>query len=434
MYKKGVKLDEAGMYSEASEYYINALARKKTNVDAKIALNKTGQKVLDEKLMEFYQAQAVDDHKRAVYTFLEATSFSDRVDLVGVELEIPRNYDEMFAESRKQYVADLYSKANNELEEENYQDANNYFAEIKRLLPEYRNVETLSKIAFQEPLYQEGLKLYEQSEYREAYRLFHQINERGNYKDSKNLEDICLENGKYTVGIVALKNSSKQSGADEAIASAIAREAINSNNPFLKILDRSQTENILKEQYLSMSGRVEVSQANMAGELLGAEALLTGEIIRAEVNQGGTEKVGRRGFKAIPRQVKDQKTGKSKTVYSYDRVNYYEITKQNQAIVSFQYRLVSTRTGEVLAADVITIEKSDRTEYIDYSGDIRYLYPGTWGSNSSLDRVDRNYSRKNALNQKASGRKEVRSSEALATDAYSDIANRVAKALLDKIE
>jgi hypothetical protein len=243
-----------------------------------------------------------------------------------------------------------------------------------------------------------------------------------------------LENGKYTVGIVALKNSSKQSGADEAIASAIAREAINSNNPFLKILDRSQTENILKEQYLSMSGRVEVSQANMAGELLGAEALLTGEIIRAEVNQGGTEKVGRRGFKAIPRQVKDQKTGKSKTVYSYDRVNYYEITKQNQAIVSFQYRLVSTRTGEVLAADVITIEKSDRTEYIDYSGDIRYLYPGTWGSNSSLDRVDRNYSRKNALNQKASGRKEVRSSEALATDAYSDIANRVAKALLDKIE
>ena len=41
MLKKGFKLDEAGMKTEAVEYYIDALVRKKTNVDAKIALKKT---------------------------------------------------------------------------------------------------------------------------------------------------------------------------------------------------------------------------------------------------------------------------------------------------------------------------------------------------------------------------------------------------------
>jgi hypothetical protein len=179
---------------------------------------------------------------------------------------------------------------------------------------------------------------------------------------------------------------------------------------------------------------VEVTQANMAGELLGADALLTGEVLRADINNGGTERLTRRGFRAIPRQVKDPATGKKKTVYSYERVQYDEVIKQNQSVVSFQYRLISTRTGEVLAADVITIEKSDRTEYVDYSGDIRYLYPGTWGANISLDKVDRSYSQKNRLDQRAAARKEVRSAEALATDAYSEIANRVARALIDKIE
>lgn len=434
LFKKGEKLDEAGMYKEATEYYINALARKRGNIDAKIALKKSGQRVLDERLMEFYQAQAIDDHKRAVYSYLEAQAFSERVLMVGVELDIPSNYEDMFESSKKQYVSSLYSSASERLENENYEEASAKFEEIKRLLPEYKNVQELSRMAFQEPLYQEGLKLYNEGRYRDAWRVFHQINKEGDYKDSRNLEIICLENGRYTVGIVTLKNSGKQGGADEAIATAVAREILNGENPFLRLLDRSQTESILKEQYLNMSGAVEVTQANMAGELLGADALLTGEVLRADINNGGTERLTRRGFRAIPRQVKDPATGKKKTVYSYERVQYDEVIKQNQSVVSFQYRLISTRTGEVLAADVITIEKSDRTEYVDYSGDIRYLYPGTWGANISLDKVDRSYSQKNRLDQRAAARKEVRSAEALATDAYSEIANRVARALIDKIE
>lgn len=433
MYKKGVKLDEAGMRKEATEYYIDALARKRTNVDAKIALKKTGQQVLDDILVEFYQAQAVEDHKRAVYAYREADAFRDRVAFVGVELEIPGNYDRMYEDVKSIYVSELYQSANEQLEEEDYEAATAILDEIKDLSPAFKDVQQLSKMAFQEPLYRQGLELYEENKYREAYYIFASINQKGSYKDSRSLQEICQENGKYTVGLVEIKNSSGSNGADEALASAIAREVLNSNDPFLRLLDRSQTELLLKEQYLSMSGTVEASKAAMAGELLGAQALLTGEVIRADLQNGGTQRLTKYGFKANPVRVKDAKTGKTKTVYTYERVNYYEVRKQNQAVVSFQYRLVSTTTGEVLAADVITMEKSDETEYVEYSGDIRYLYPGSWGRTKVQDKVDRSYSRKSKLNSLADAPKNVRSAEALATDAYSDIANRVSRAILDKI-
>lgn len=434
MYKKGKKLDEAGMYSEATEYYLDALARKRTNVDAKIALKNSGQKVLDDHLMEFYQAQAIDDHKRAVYSYLSALEFKDRVSYVGVNLDMPSNYEDMFKQSKMSYVSGLYGEANEYLEVEDYEKATAKFEEIKKLVPDFKNVKELSKTAFQEPLYQKALGLYDNSEYRDAFYLFQKVNSQGEYKDSKSLEAICLENGLFTVGIVAFKNSGKVSGADEALAAAIAREALNSGNPFLRILDRSQTKEILDEQYLSMSGNVELSKANLAGELLGAEALLTGEVIRADLQNGGIDRAARRGFKARPVQVKDPKTGKKRTKYYYDRVQYYEVKKQNQAVISFQYRLVSTSTGEVLAADVVTIEKSDETEYIEYNGDVKYLYPGTWGKSTAQDKVDRSYTRKNSITRLSKAKTEVRSSDALATDAYNDIGRRVSSELVSKIK
>ena len=75
MYKKGVKLDEAGLHHEAAGFYINALQKKASNSDAIVALKKTGQKVLDDYLADFYQFYADKKHKKAVYAYHEASAF-----------------------------------------------------------------------------------------------------------------------------------------------------------------------------------------------------------------------------------------------------------------------------------------------------------------------------------------------------------------------
>ena len=94
-----------------------------------------------------------------------------------------------------------------------------------------------------------------------------------------------------------------------------------------------------------------------------------------------------------------------------------------------QYRLISTATSEILAADLITLERSDQTEYIEYNGNIDQLYPGTWGKVQIMDKVDQNYRARRNLKKLHKAQKTVRSAEELATDIYGDIAKRVANEL-----
>ena len=92
------------------------------------------------------------------------------------------------------------------------------------------------------------------------------------------------------------------------------------------VLERSKIEQILKEQNLGASGRIDPSSAAQIGKLLGADAVVIGTISQFNVEQsqsGGS--IG--GFLGI---------GGS--------------TEKNKAIVQVTSRLVSTTTGEILAA------------------------------------------------------------------------------------
>lgn len=91
------------------------------------------------------------------------------------------------------------------------------------------------------------------------------------------------------------------------------------------VLERSKIEQILQEQNLGASGRVDASTAAQIGKILGADAVIIGTITQFNVEQsrsGGN--IG--GFLGI---------GGSR--------------EKNKAIVQVNSRLVSTTTGEILA-------------------------------------------------------------------------------------
>ena len=434
MLKKGLKLDEVGMKTEAVEYYINALERKKTNIDAKIALKKAGQNVLDDKLANFYQAQAIDDHKKAVYAYLDAVKFRDRVQFVGVNLDLPDSYMQMYEESKSFYINQLYASANEDLRKENYVEAKAKLDEVQLLSPNFKDSFKLSTEAFQQPLYNTAIEAYNMGAYREAYYLFEQINSKGNFRDSRSLQDICQENGKYTVGLLPVENKTAHKEMSEAITASLSRAILESQNPFLRILDRSKTKIVLQEQRLNMNGTFENSESASAGQLLGADVILSGEIIQGNLTDGNLEREQKKGFSSRAVKIKDPKTGQTRTVYEYDRVYYSVVRQQNLAACTFQYRLISTTTGEIIAADVINIERNDNLEYVDYKGDIRTLYPGTWGSRNSDDRIDQNFSSKRNLERMAKAQRNIKSSSQLASDVYFVIGNEIADALIKTIK
>ena len=72
MTKKGITLEQQGMYSEASTYYLLALERKSTNIDATMGLKRTGQLVMDDYLADFFKSHTAKDSKSSVYGYLKA--------------------------------------------------------------------------------------------------------------------------------------------------------------------------------------------------------------------------------------------------------------------------------------------------------------------------------------------------------------------------
>ena len=78
-------MDEAGLSNEATDMYMQSLAKKNTNIDAQIALKKTGQRVLNDQLDEFNRLQMLKDYDDAVLKYEIAELFHQRVKAYNID-------------------------------------------------------------------------------------------------------------------------------------------------------------------------------------------------------------------------------------------------------------------------------------------------------------------------------------------------------------
>ena len=429
-YKKGKKLEEAGLNYEAANFYINSLKRKSTNSDAIVALKRTGQIVLDDLFADFYKYYADEKTKQAVYAYLEATAFEKEVENVNVRLSSAAYYEDYYKEVKTIYIQQLYNLAQKDLDNEQFAEAEEKLQEIQKLDPSYKDVGELKKFAFVEPRYRMAIKSYDNNEFRKAYFIFEEIIEAsGNYKESKELMSICKENARYTVGVLRFDNSSNVKGIETAISGSIVRELMSFNDPFLVVIDRSNTQQLISEQKLGMTGIIDQSSAAKAGELLGAKAILVGKVISAKKVQGRLMKQSKTGYLGKPITKVNPETGQKYTTMIYSKVYYYRYTQKNIVNCTFQYQLVSTETGEILISDMIEETLTDEITYSTFNGDSKYLYKGTWTSmtkKNANDKVYNTHSAKNELNRELKARKDIRSVGNLSNEMFKKISKQAA--------
>jgi hypothetical protein len=434
MYKKGQKLDEAGLHYEASTFYINSLQRKATNSDAILALKKTGQQVLDDYYAVFYQHYADRKIKKAVYAYQEAERFKKRVDAVNVKLDVADYYEDYYKEMKTLYIEQLYATAQEDLDNENFKEAEEKLKEIQRLEPTFKNVEELTTFAFVEPKYRLGIRAFDNHEYRKAYHYFEEVvNAAGNYKESAELKSLAQENAQYTIGILKFENKSRVSGLEAAVSGSIVTDLMNYNDPFLVIIDRTNTERLINEQKLGMTGIIDQGTAAKAGELLGAKAILVGKVVSAEKKEGKLIKRSKTGYLGKPIYKVNPETGKKYKDMVYSKVYYYDYSQNNTVSCTFQYQLISTETGEILISDIVEKSFTDKIYYSTFNGDSRYLYKGTWVSQTKKkpnDKIYNSYSSKKEMDNQIKARKEIRSVENLSNQLFKSISNQVSKKII----
>jgi hypothetical protein len=416
--KKAVKLEEAGLYSDAALFYYNSLLKNRNNVDARIGLTKMGQRMLNNKIDEFTKTKALGDNKEAVYAFLDAMAYHDKVERLGIELEYPRYIEEDYDDVKAAYVKELYDESNELMADKKFNQATLKLKEIERLEPGYKDIAALKNTAVNEPLYIRAVEHFDAGRYRLAYYEFDEVYRVDpNYKDAAILRDECLDLGKFPVAIGEITNSTKNSEVDNKLSAFIITELSSINDPFLRIVERDNLELILEEQRMSLSGIVDESTAVEVGNLLGAKAIITGKVISYNERRGRLKVSERRGYEGYRVKLYNKEQDKHYYQTRYKPVTYKEYYNANEVSISFQYKAISLETGEVLFSDIAEKKISDDVYYASYDGEAVNLYP------SNDDGVITSRIEKNRLLALLRSDRSLSTVDELSNRAYSSIAS-----------
>lgn len=389
--KKAAKFEEAGLYEDAAEYYYQAVKKKDSNVDAKLGLKKTGQMTLDKKLAEFTASYKQSDYKKAVYNYLDAEKFYNKVKSVRVELDFPEYHKEYYEEAKGDYLNKKYADGVDKLNREDFAAALSVFQEIKGIDADYKDVKDLYITAKYEPMYRDANQYLETGLYRKAYYTYETIiNGAGSYKQSVALKDEAQEKGTITVLVNDLlyRNFKYRATASE-ITSDLKGKLSALNNPFLRIIDPSSLSVDIYE-----NGQMNMQAANLAG----IKAILSGTVTEVRTINGRLDKDEQKGYLKHVTKTKD-KEGNEIEKISYTKTVYYEYKQSTSASLALNYKLISTDDNSVLVSDMISLTNSDRIHYATFKGDDKKLIPGYWKYENRNSREDVKKDNKSDINK-----------------------------------
>lgn len=368
--KKAAKFEEAGLYEDAAEYYYQAVKKKDSNVEAKLGLTKTGQMTLDKKLSDFTASYKQSDYKKAVYNYLEAEKYYNKVKSVKVELDFPEYHKEYYEEAKGDYLNKKYADGVDKLNREDFSAALSVFQEIKGIDADYKDVNDLYITAKYEPMYRDANQYLETGLYRKAYYTYATIIQgAGNYKQCEALKNEAQEKGTITILVTDFTYQSYNYGEiARDLTSDLKGMISNLDNPFIRIIDQSALN-----VDIIQNGQINMQAANLAG----IKAILNGKVTSVRAINGRLDKDEKPAYLKHVYKTKD-KEGNVIEKVSYDKTTYLEYTKTNRANLELIFNLVSTDDNAVMVSDMINLNNSDKIHYAVYGGDKDKLIPGYW--------------------------------------------------------
>jgi hypothetical protein len=419
--KKALKFEQAGLYEDAASYYLLAVQKNPANVDAKLGLRKTSQLSLDKKLADFMQLYKQADYQQSVYKYIIADDYYKKVKAAGVELNYPESYKSYYEEAKGDFLNKKYVEGIDKLNREEFTDAKAVFEEIKKIDENYKDVKEKYITAKYEPMYREANHLLDNKLYRQAYyKLNEIINGAKEYKQSATLKDEAREKGTITILATDFTYSQgTQKSAASALTIKLRDELLNSNNPFIRLIDPSSVSINLYE-----NGKINLQTANLAG----IKAVLTGNIAEVSGTEGKLNKTTKRGY--LKEVIKEKNAaGEEIEKVNYHKIEYFEFEMQNQARFGLNFKLTGTENGEVQVSDMFTLSNTDKIHYATFTGDKKKLVPGYWknkNSRSPEDIVKDNWNEVNNLKNLLNAKQQIKPVPNLTGELVDQSASRIA--------
>ncbi len=411
--KKAQKFEEQGLYQEAADWFYQSVLAKHNYLEAQMGLKRTGQRVIDDLYKDFMLAYNQGNDKQAVYHYLDAVDYENKLLNVDVKLNVPPYYEEYYNEIKNEYLNKQYSEAVKRLNDEDFSTAETIFKEIKSIDVSYKDVNDKLDIAIFEPKYRHAVKQMGNKKYRTAYYLFGEIlNGYGNYKESADLQVECKEKSTLKIAIQDIDNQSNKTELSHQIKSQIITGLNNSNNPFLKVIEMPEGTSSQNQKIRNKS--------------IQPDAIVKGIIYKFTDNAGRLVKEEKRGYLETKTQHKNE-DGTTHTETNYEKVKYNEYQQQRSVNIQFELLMVDTRTSEILIMKNFDMSNEDNVHYATFKGQQKNLIPGYWKnkfSTSNEDIMKNNYNDRQKLYQLLNARKEIKNFNALTTELINELSNQ----------
>jgi hypothetical protein len=407
--KKASKFEEQGMYQEASDLYYQSLIAKRSYIDAQVGLKRTGQRVVDKMYSNFMTAYNQANNKEAVYHYLEAEAFENKLKQVEIDLVVPPYYEEYYNEVKGTYLDDQYFEGVKKLNNEDFSGAERIFAEIVKIEADYKDSKEKLNIAKYEPKYRQAVQHMGNKKYRSAYYLFDEIIANfGNYKESVDLKNESQKAATIRVAIQDITNNSNKSELSSQIKSKIINGLNQSNDPFIKVVE------------YSVSSRSSVYDKTKSVQ---PDALVKATIHSFNFDLGRLKKETKRGYLEIKTSYKDSE-GKTQTKTSYKKVEYEELSMQRSAMIKFDVSMVDTRTNEIMLTKSFNLNNKDAIHYAKYDGKKQDLVPGYWknkNTESDEDVIRSGHRDRRALQDLLNARTKIKTMDALSEELINEV-------------
>ncbi|MGM0567089.1 MAG: tetratricopeptide repeat protein [Bacteroidota bacterium] len=422
--KKGKEHQEAGFYEDAASYYYEALKKNDNNLDAKIGLRNTGQQVLEDQLNDFYQAYQNQKSDKAVWTYLEARNYHEKVKQMGVQLEFPEKYAAYYNEVKRDHLASSYENAYKYLHQERFEDAEEILKTILEIDPEYKDVEAMLREARYEPVFRKAREAMDDEKYYTAYSLFDEIlSQHSSYKNAESLKEQCLEKGQVPIALWPVKDGAGNYEAAQMMQARFAGKLNRMTNPFLKVVEQPETRTIgRRAEVRKLKDPVQDYEIDDPNAV---KAHLRSTLLKFESSEGRLSHTEKRGYLKKESRYKDEETGKVKTRVTYDKVVYDEYKKVNKASCRLSFKMVSAEGGEILVADLASRSLQDKMHYVDFEGKAKNLVPGYWKyrrKDSREDEIKNNNKDISALQRLVNAKRSIEPAQALSEQVMEKVA------------
>jgi tetratricopeptide (TPR) repeat protein len=374
--KEGEAARQLGKHDAAANYYYNALLLKPNNTIALTGLKESGDQVLQGKFLTFGKYVVSNSQEEAVMQYLSCKKYFDKCKKVGVTLEWQNMYSEVYEDIKNEYISLKYEEGLQLMQENKYEKAEAVFSKIAEVDSAYKDATVLRLKSIAEPLYQRGSRSLEVGNYKEALSDFDKIISLDpNYKNSKLLRAETIRKGTLGLGVLPVQNQTKMVGFEQKLYQQLIATLVKNKNPFLKVIERSSLENLLREQDLGMSGIIDPESAAKAGKLIGLRYVLMTAISDLAFEEVGPKTDSLVAYEAFSETIKLPNTNLPQTVTRFKKVNYADTYHKRRVYYRVFYQLVSTETAQVVTSDVLSEEMLDEYHLSYFNGNVNALYP-----------------------------------------------------------